>query len=104
MQQQFKDGGIHDNLYLTNNQIKKLLYYPDILPVFVKEIESIITNHAKKIYNINLNFSISANCHIKFMDRPSQALIKRNVDLTEISTLNTNKWLNDLKQKPWTFN
>ena len=103
MQEQFAQSGIHENLYLTENQITKLLYYPDLIPVFTKEIESIISNHTRKNYNMKLNFIISANCHIKFMERPSQALINTSIDLTEVSSLNTNKWLNNLEQKPWTF-
>ena len=103
MQEQFAQSGIHENLYLTENQITKLLYYPDLIPVFTKEIESIISNHTRKNYNVKLNFIISANCHIKFMERPSQALINTSIDLTEVSSLNTNKWLNNLEQKPWTF-
>ncbi len=101
MQEQFKQSGIHENIYLTENQIKKLLYYPDLLPIFTKKIESIISNHTKENYNKKLKFRISANCHIKFMERPSQALINTSIDLTEMSGLNTNKWLNNLEQKPW---
>jgi len=33
--------GIQDNLYLTENQKEKLLYYPDLLPDFAKKIESL---------------------------------------------------------------
>lgn len=103
MEKQFKKSGIHENLYLTKNQIIKLLYYPDLLPVFTKKIESIISNHTSKTYNVNLNFIITANCHIKFMERTSQPLINTSIDLTEASGFNSNKWLNNLEQKPWRF-
>ena len=60
--------------------------------------------HTKKTYDVDLNFKISANCHIEFMGRSSHSLIKTSIDLTETSSWNSNKWLNELKHPPWSFN
>ena len=35
------------------------------------------------------------------MGRSSQALVNTSIDLTSVSSWNSNKWLNDLEQKPW---
>ena len=77
------------------------LYYPDLIPVFAKKIESIINTHTKKKYNVDLDFVILAKCDIEFMGRSSQTLINTSIDLTSVSSWNSNKWLNDLEQKPW---
>tara|TARA_B100000902_G_C27299611_1_gene912013 strand:- start:994 stop:2406 length:1413 start_codon:yes stop_codon:yes gene_type:complete len=94
---------IKENLYLTNNQREKLLYYPDLLPQFAKNIEHIL--HAKILekYNNDLNFLIYAEANVKFMHRTPQNIINSSIDLTSLNnnSINTNQWLIDLKQKPW---
>ena len=95
--------GIESNLYLTDNQKEKLLYYPDLLPSFATAIEKIIHTEILKKYNNDLNFLIYAEINVKFMDRVAQNMINPNIDLTSITSnsINTNYWLLDLKQKPW---
>ena len=87
---------------LTNRQRTNLIYYPNIIPVFAKKIES---HFQDSINNYDFDFIINGNCEIGFMGRDSELLFNPKIDLTKIthSTYKTNNWLNPLKKKPWDY-
>ena len=86
-------------MYLTKKQKTALFYYPDMLPVFAKKTKELILG-GNKIPD-TFDIVIQAKCEMGFMGRAPQAVIDSSVDLTRVSSSNTNSWLNQLKQSPW---
>jgi len=85
------------NVYLTEKQKTNLFYYPNMIPIFVKKLESLIQE------KVAIDFIITGECNIGFMGREKQWLFDPNTDLTKItnSTYKTNTWLKPLQKKPW---
>ena len=86
-------------MYLTEKQKTALFYYPDMLPVFAKKTKELILQHNKMPDAFDI--VIKAKCEMGFMGRAPQAVINSSVDLTRVSSTNTNNWLHKLQQSPW---
>lgn len=86
-------------MYLTEKQKTALFYYPDMLPVFAKKTKELILQHNKMPDAFDI--VIKAKCEMGFMGRAPQSVINSSVDLTRVSSTNTNNWLHKLQQSPW---
>jgi len=84
-------------MYLTKKQKTALFYYPDMLPAFTKEVEKVLKKNLSKKINGDFDIIITARCKIGFMGRTPQDIIDSSIDLTAISSSNTNRWLHELK-------
>ena len=97
----FSDEYATSSMYLTQKQKTALLYYPDMLPIFCNQLEEVLKDYLSKQIKVDFDIIINAQCEMGFMGRAPQAVIDPSVDLTRVSSSNTNTWMYKLQQSPW---